>query len=146
MDGVTVDQVEAYALLRDLAATCPRPQRWHAGADHVAELFADLEAAVEVVGSDGEAAAAFAAELEGDGGAPAAGDWPLLAAARARLASLPTPEGQHPFLDLIRPTLDALGAALSAFARVPAAAARFEQQRPHVHVELVDAPRPEAAS
>jgi hypothetical protein len=144
--AVTVDQVEAYALLRDLAERCPRPQRWHAGAEHVAELFADLETAVEVVGSDAAAAAAFAAELDGaEGAPPAADEWPLLAAAQARLASLPSPDGQHPFLDVIRPTLDALGTALAALARVATAAAAFELQRPHVHVELENAPRPDLA-
>lgn len=147
MDALTVDQVEAYSLLRDLAERCPRPQRWHAGAEHVAEVFADLEVAVEAIGAVAAAAAAFALELDRqpDPASATAASGSRLAAAHARLASLPSPEGQHPFVDVIRPTLEALAAALAALARVPEAAALFERRRPEVRVVLEDGPRPDAA-
>ena len=140
----SMDVQESVALLRELAAQCPRPQTWHPGAEHVAEVFADLEAAVAVITSSPRAQEAFAAELEQPAWIPEPAG-PLLAAARDRLSSLPLPEGEHPFVDMIRPTIEALGAALAAIARIEAASAAFERRRPRVRVVLAAAAAPSAA-
>ena len=51
-----------------------------------------------------------------------------LTAAYRRLALLPLPAGEHPFLDEILPTLEAMDVLLVAVSLVPEAAAVFEQQ------------------
>ena len=48
-----------------------------------------------------------------------------LAAAFARATSLPRPSGQHPYLDVIAPALEAVACVLAALAASPAARAEF---------------------
>lgn len=131
-----VDPNEAVQLARELATVCPRPQRWHPGAEHVAEVFGDLEAAVLTLELQAGAREHFAARLDGCSTTPAP-HWPgALEAARARLATLPIPQGEHPYLDLIRPTLEALELALDAIALTPSAPAEFERVRATIQVVL----------
>lgn len=107
------------ALLRRLLAAFPVPgAAWHAWAEAIGEVHADLEAAVGVAGEHPAVPAAAPAAAAG-----------TLAAARARLAALPRPDGRHPYLDEIEAALAALGGLLGRIAAVPAAADAFAHRR-----------------
>lgn len=117
----------ALELVRELQRACPRPQGpWHPGADRIAVVFADFDRALELIEGSAVAQAQLTAVIEGSAPSllPAEAP-PAVAEAWHRLALLDRPEGRHPWLDLIEPTLEAMTAALAALAAVPEAAARF---------------------
>ncbi len=102
---------ELVVVLRELLDACPVPAQWHPGYEAIGEVFADFRAAVEA--------------LEGAGTAPRGDEQEAVAAARARLEALPRPEGQHPYLDTIEPTLEAIEAAFDLLDENVRAAAAF---------------------
>ncbi len=88
-------QIDVVETLRELLDACPVPARWHPGAAEIRQVFEDFRLAVET--------------LEGH-----VTDCHLdVEAARARLDALPRPQGQHPYLDTIVPTLEAMEVALA---------------------------------
>lgn len=87
-------EADVVATLRELLDACPFPSRWHPGAAEIAQVFDDFRLAVETL--EGRVTTRH---LDVD-------------AAQARLDALPRPEGQHPYLDTILPTLEAMELAL----------------------------------
>ena len=113
----TSAEVELVETLRELLDRCPFPSCWHPGWSAIAEVLEDFRAAVEALERP--------AELVTDCYKPGA----EVAAARERLEALPRPAGQHPYLDVIVPTLEAMEAALDLLEREPRAAATFARRR-----------------
>lgn len=117
---------ETIEVLRELAARFPIPEgRWHRFVDRMVACRRDFEEAVEALAADEAAQAALErlideSVFELPDGAPAD-----LRAALARLDGLPVPEGQHPFIAEIVPTLEAMRVTLCALAASPRAAAAF---------------------
>ena len=105
-------ELETIEVLRELLNGCPFPSQWHPGAHRIAACFDDFRCAVEALETAGEE------EDADDGGA-------AVRAARARLERLERPEGQHPYLDTILPTLEAMELALDLLEQDPEAAAAF---------------------
>lgn len=121
---------ELYEAVAALAAAFPVPHpSWHGYVPQMRACVADLERALEVSERAPEVLAlalrAVEGELEHDFDAHHAG--PGLAAAYRRLGALPVPAGEHPFLDEIVPTLEAVEAlpdAPASEATAPAPVAR----------------------
>lgn len=102
-------------LLWELAARFPVPEeRWHAHVPAMRRCVRDFRAAIQAVQADLWAAAALDRIIE-DGKEPAVPSG-LVAEALGRLDELPAPEGEHPFIGEILPTLAAMRAALYAVA------------------------------
>ncbi len=108
-----------------LAAAFPVPQpSWHGYVAEMRACLADLTRVLEVAAAVPEALDLVGRALDGeleeafDAGAAS----PALAAAYERLGKLPLPAGEHPYLDEIVPTLEALEALLVAVSLVPPAA------------------------
>jgi hypothetical protein len=119
-------QTDATALLRELARRFPIPEpRWHRHVDAMLACRRDLEQATRAIEADDAAARALDALVEQEALDVRAARPPAVAAALERLDRLPVPEGEHPFLDEIVPTLHAMRAALLAVAASPAATERF---------------------
>jgi len=114
---VTVAEAELVETLRELLDACPFPSRWHPGWEAIAEVFEDFRAAVRAL------------ELPADFVTDCYEDEQAVGAARKRLEALPRPEGQHPYLDAIVPTLEAMEAALDLLEQEPSAAAAFARRR-----------------
>lgn len=119
--------------IRDLAAAFPVPQpSWHGYVAEMRACRADLVRAVEVAGEVPKVLdlvrRALDGELEEVFDARAAS--PALAAAYQRLGRLPIPAGEHPYLDEIVPTLEALEALLVGVSLVPSAADAFGEEPP----------------
>jgi len=104
-------ELETIEVLRGLLNRCPFPSRWHPGATRIAVCFDDFRCAVEAL------------ETAGDEEGPDGSD--AVRAARARFDRLERPDGQHPYLDTILPTLEAMELALDLLERDPEAAAAF---------------------
>jgi hypothetical protein len=112
-------EAETVEVLRELLNACPFPGSWHPGHDRIAVVFDDFRCAVEA--------------LETAGGDDEDRDASLaVAGARSRLEGLPRPEGQHPYLDTILPTLEAMELALDLLDQDPSAAAAFARLRASV--------------
>jgi hypothetical protein len=106
----------------------PQPS-WHGYVAEMRACRADLARTHEVAAEMPEVLDLFARALDGEleeaFDAPAAP--PALAVAYQRLGRLPIPAGEHPYLDEIVPTLEALEALLVAISLVPAAADVFHR-------------------
>lgn len=119
--------------IRGLAAAFPVPQpSWHGYVAEMRTCVRDLARVLEVAAAVPEVLDLVGRALDGEleeafdaGVAP-----PALAAAYRRLGRLPIPAGEHPYLDEIVPTLEALEALLVAVSLVPWAADAFRAQ-PH---------------
>jgi hypothetical protein len=117
---------EAVAVLRELARSFPIPEPgWHGYVEEMRACRRDLEDAAEAIDSDPVASAALERLTDGDGPADAGAPPAAVAAALDRLEALPVPEGEHPFLDEIVPTLQAARLALHAVAASREATERF---------------------
>lgn len=81
----------------------------------------------EEIASDETALAALRSALEGAAAAPPGEPEP--AAAVARLAALPAPEGRHPFVADIFPALEGMHAALAAVGASAVATLGFARRR-----------------
>jgi len=127
MDGRTRELYEAVAALAG-AFPVPHPS-WHGYVPEMRACLADLERALEVSEQAPETLALALRAVEGEleHGFDARHAGPGLAAAYRRLGTLPVPAGEHPFLDEIVPTLEAVEALLVAVSLVPTAAAAFER-------------------
>lgn len=123
---------ELYGTVSALAAAFPVPHpSWHRYVPEMRACLDELRRALAVSARepavldlvlhaiDGELEASFDEHLAG----------PRLAAAHRRLCALPAPAGEHPYLDEIVPTLEAMEALLVGVSLVPAAAALFERAR-----------------
>ena len=119
---------EAVAVLRELGRAFPRPDpRWHPYVEEIRTCLRDLEAAVGALERDPAAAAALDDFIERDV-RPVPSESDAVRAAYARVDALPAPEGQHPFVAEILPSLDAMRVALAAVDASPAARRLFEQE------------------
>lgn len=119
----------ATTVLRELAAAFPVPQPyWHAYVAEMRGCLRDFEAAISAIEADGPAARVLDQLVES-----AAPDPPVaiepgpLADALGRLARLPAPDGEHPFIAEIIPTLRAMRAALLAVDASPVATRLFAE-------------------
>lgn len=111
-----------------LAATFPVPSpSWHRYVPEMRACLADLRAALAACDGGPEALDLAASAVEGalDSAFDAEHAGPALRDAYRRLGLLPVPAGEHPYLDEIVPTLEALEALLVAISHVPAARAAF---------------------
>jgi hypothetical protein len=121
---------ELHETISALANAFPLPQpSWHGHVPEMRACLSDLRHALADAAEAPElfelAARSIEGELEHAFDTHAAG--PRLAAAYRRLSALPVPAGEHPYLDEIVPTLEAMEAMLVAVSLVPAAVAAFEQ-------------------
>lgn len=116
--------------LDDVTALCDRlpvpDGGWHPWAAEIGALRDDFRRALEIAQRHPEALARLE-ELLFEHEPPAALEPPRdeLALAFARVAALPRPSGQHPYLDVIAPALEAVACVLAALAASPAARAEF---------------------
>ena len=112
-------QAEATSLLRELARAFPIPERrWHRHVDEMLACRRDLECAAEAIEADPAAQEALNALIEEEPvGAAEPVAAPPVAAALDRLEALLVPEGEHPFVDEIVPTLEAMPLKVSAQGR-----------------------------
>jgi hypothetical protein len=102
--------------LRRLAERLPLPHPfWHPYTDQMHVVVRDLFAALDAIALVPPAQVELLRHIEGKAQPPPpdAGG-PTVAAARRRLRDLPLPDGQHPYLIEIVPTLEAADAALAA--------------------------------
>lgn len=121
---------ELHEAVGALADAFPLPQpSWHGYVPEMRACLADLRralAAAELAPPALELAArAVDGELDAVFDDGRAG--PVLLAAYRRLGRLPLPAGEHPYLDEIVPTLEAMEALLVAVSLVPDAASSFER-------------------
>lgn len=105
--------------LRILCARLPVPQpEWHPFVPEIRAFRADFERALALAATRPEAVVLAGELIEAEAEPELAdGAEPELAAAWARLAALPPPGGQHPFLDEIAPAIEALRVLLAALSR-----------------------------
>jgi hypothetical protein len=128
---VTADQQELLDALWDLYERLPVPgSSWHAHAALIAGTRTDFKRALDgcahhpkvldLIGRalDGELDAALAPNANAE-----------LTAAYERFRTLPIPAGEHPFLDEILPTLEAVEATLVCLSLDPDAARRFAAKK-----------------
>jgi hypothetical protein len=104
------------AEVRRLAERVPLPHPiWHRFVPEMHAVVRDLFLALDTLAELPHAQAELVRSVDSDL-RPALDDTgsPALAAARARLAGLPVPQGEHPYLDEIMLTLEAAGAVLAA--------------------------------
>jgi hypothetical protein len=112
--------------LRALAAAFPVPeQRWHAHVPEMRACMRDFRAAIRALDADPRAQEELDRLL--DGSPPADAAPAPVPEALARLDKLPAPEGEHPFVAEILPTLEAMRVVLHAVAASPVAARRFAE-------------------
>jgi hypothetical protein len=107
---------ELLSELRRLAERLPLPHPfWHPYTGQMHVVVRDLFAAIDAIALLRPAQVELLRQVEGQAAAPPpdAGG-PTVAAARRRLRELPRPDGQHPYLFEIVPTLEAAAAALAA--------------------------------
>jgi hypothetical protein len=116
--------------LEDVAALCERlpvpDGAWHPWSAEIAAVRRDFSCALEIVERHPDALERLE-ELLFEHEPPASLSPPddALAEAFARAAALPRPSGQHPYLDVIAPALEAVACVLAALAAVPAAREEF---------------------
>lgn len=114
----SAESAELLAELRALAARMPMPQpAWHPHVAHIRACHSDLLEAVEAAARDPvvlDIARALLDDPQAQLDSDASED---IAAAWARLETLPLPEGQHPYLDEILPAVEALRVLLVALTR-----------------------------
>lgn len=129
-DALRGSRRELYELVGTLAAAFPVPDpSWHRHVPEMRVCLVDLRRALAVAerlpavlelateAVEGELAEGFDADHAGA----------ELRAAHARLGLLPAPAGEHPYLDEILPTLEAMAAMLVAVSLVPEAVDAFER-------------------
>jgi hypothetical protein len=107
---------ELLAELRRLAERLPLPHPyWHPYTGEMHVVVRDLFAALDAIALVPPAQVELLRHVEGEAELPPpdAGG-PNVAAARRRLRDLPVPQGEHPYLAEIVPTLEAAAAALAA--------------------------------
>lgn len=124
------EQRDLYEIVTELADAFPVPHpSWHGYVAEMRACLSDLRRALAVSGEAPELLELAARSVDGDleEGFDAHAAGPRLAAAYRGLGLLPVPAGEHPFLDEIVPTLEAMEALLVAVSLVPAAAAAFER-------------------
>jgi len=107
---------ELLAELRLLAERLPLPHPyWHPYTDEMHVVMRDLFAALDAIALLPPARVELERHVEGEVEFPPPDAGGLaLAAARRRLRDLPVPQGEHPYLAEIVPTLEAAAAALAA--------------------------------
>jgi hypothetical protein len=130
---VTESSTTSHRLLEEigaLAARFPVPQpSWHGYVSEMRACLADLAVALEVAEASPEAVALLERALDGELARPFdAGATGRLVEAYERLGRLPIPAGEHPYLDEIVPTLEAMEALLVCVSLVPAAARSFQRR------------------
>lgn len=110
-----------------LAARFPVPDpSWHGYTAEMRACLADLAGAFEAARGDSSVVALLERAFGGEPERPFdAGAADRLSQAYERLGRLPIPAGEHPFLDEIIPTLEAMEALLVCVSLVPAAARAF---------------------
>lgn len=110
------DAGELLADVRRLAERFPLPHPiWHRFVPEMHDVIRDLFVALDAIAELPEAQVELARRIE-NGSDRAADDagGPAIRDACERLRNLAVPQGEHPYLDEIRVTLDAAGALLSA--------------------------------
>jgi hypothetical protein len=121
---------ELLEAIRRLETAFPVPHpSWHGYVEEMRACLGSLASALEVAAGVPEVLELVARALDGEleeafdaHGAPSA-----LAAAYQGLGRLPIPAGEHPYLDEIVATLEALEALLVSVSLVPAAARAFAE-------------------
>lgn len=117
---------ETTALLRELAERFPIPDgRWHPFDEAIRACRRDFDQSISAVESDGNAMQELEILLACEAPEKPGGLDAVVAAALGRLDVLRVPEGQHPFIAEILPTLDAMRAILHAVAASPEATRFF---------------------
>ena len=117
------------AELRRMAERLPLPHPfWHPYTDEMHVVVRDLFAALDAIALIPPAHVELLRHIEGEAEIPPpdAGG-PAVAAARRRLRDLPVPQGEHPYLAEIVPTLEAAASALAALT-VPSGEKAFASQ------------------
>jgi hypothetical protein len=110
------DAEELLGELRRLAERFPLPHPiWHRFVAEMHDVIRDLFVGLDAIAAVPRAQAELIRQVEGDARPLDAGG-PAIAAARARLRELATPQGEHPYLDEILVTLEAADAVLAALA------------------------------
>ena len=112
------DADELLAEIRRLGERFPLPHPiWHRFVPEMHAVVRDLFVALDAIAALPQAQAELVRRVD-DGSSRPVEDTagPALAAARRRLRDLAVPEGEHPYLDEIRLTLEAACAVLSALA------------------------------
>lgn len=106
---LAADTAELLSELRRLCARLPVPQpTWHPYVPPIHAFQKDFQQALELAAAHPDALDLLATLVEDDAGLAFDPDTsPELTAAWERLAALPIPDGQHPYLDDILPTLEA---------------------------------------
>jgi hypothetical protein len=121
-----VPTTETTALLRELAEVFPIPDgRWHRYDASIRACRRDFDLSIRSVESDRRAIEALEILLERDALEKPDDLDAAVVRALARLDGLPAPEGQHPFIAEILPTLHAMRAVLYAVAASPGATGVF---------------------
>lgn len=124
------EQRDLYEAVTELADAFPVPHpSWHGYVPEMRACVTDLRRALAVSAEAPELLELAARSVDGDleEGFDAHAAGPRLAVAYRRLGLLPVPAGEHPYLDEIVPTLEAMEALLVAVSLVPAAAMAFER-------------------
>ena len=125
------DAGELLAEVRRLAERFPLPHPiWHRFVPEMHEVIRDLFLALDAIAVLPRAQTELVRQIqhEADRLLDSAGG-PAVAAARARLRDLPTPQGEHPYLDEILVTLEAAEAVLAALT-VPGGEETFARRVP----------------
>ena len=124
---MTAGRQELLVALRELCGRLPVPgSSWHAHAALIAGTRTDFDVALNVCAQHRAVLDLIGRALEGDlDAAFAAGTNAELTASYQRFRALPIPAGEHPFLDEILPTLEAVEAALVCLSLDPDAARTF---------------------
>ena len=126
--GYTFDvpATETTTFLRELAEDFPTPDgRWHPFDAPIRACRRDFDLSIRSVESDHRAMEALELLLERDALEEPGDLDAAVVHALARLDGLPAPEGQHPFIAEILPTLHAMRAVLYAVAASPGATGVF---------------------
>ena len=121
--AVAAGPSELLAELRGLCTRLPVPQpSWHPYVSQMAACRGDFEQALAHAAEHPATLELLAALIEGETEATFdRGASPTLTTAWERLEGLPTPNGQHPYLDQILPALEALRVLLVALSRTTTA-------------------------
>ena len=112
------DAGELLAEIRQFAERFPLPHPiWHRFVPEMHDAIRDLFVALDAIAALPLAQAELVRRVENDSDRPSddAGG-PAVRDARERLRNLAVPQGEHPYLDEIRVTLEAADALLSALA------------------------------
>lgn len=129
---MTADQQELLDALRDLYERLPVPgASWHAHAALIAGTRTDFKRALEGCAHHPKVLDLISRALDGELDAALAPNANAeLTAAYERFRTLPIPAGEHPFLDEILPTLEAVEATLVCLSLDPDAARTFAAKKP----------------